>query len=261
MRAHRRCVELFRVAQNSLLRLKLNVFILRSQRSLIDLLALKPPKVCHSQPILLRRLQLVQLVRRGPPRSKRLGNDLCVQPAETVQQIPLLRLVERTQRLALRMDQRELRRKLSKHPHRRRLIVDEDSSLAVRDNLPPQQDIVRLASRFRLPRESQPRPASAQRRIPRQPCPLHGEPHRGDALPPSSSASASIRIDFPAPVSPVNRFKPKPKRSHRMVDHRIVFRAQLQQHRGLRLGRIARIANLIGILSGTSLNIESQHQN
>jgi hypothetical protein len=32
-----------------------------------------------------------------------------------------------------------------------------------------------------------------------------------EAFPPSNSASASIKIDLPAPVSPVSRFNPGPK--------------------------------------------------
>ncbi len=142
MRAHRRGIKLLRVSQHALLCLKLNVLILRGQRSLIDLLALKPPEVSHSQPILLRRLQLLQLVRRGPPGGVRFSNTICTQPAKTIQQTPLLRLIERIQCLPLRMHQRKLRRKLPQNTHRRRLIVDEYSSFAVRDDLAPQQNMV-----------------------------------------------------------------------------------------------------------------------
>src|SRR5580704_7113507 len=144
MRAHRRGEELLCVAEHALLRLKLNVLVLCCQCSLVDLLALKPPQVRHSQPVLFSRLQFGQLVGCGFPCSKCLSDTIHTQSAKTIQQTPLLRLVKRTQRLSLRVHQRELRRKLPQNPYRSWLIVDEHPAFAVCDDLPPQQNMVRL---------------------------------------------------------------------------------------------------------------------
>ena len=112
MRAHRSGEEFFSVSQHALLRLKLNVFVLRRESCLIDLLALKPPEIGHTQPILFGRLQLVQLVRRRSPLGKRLANRIGVQAAEAIQQTALLRLIKGSERLSLRVHQRKFRREL-----------------------------------------------------------------------------------------------------------------------------------------------------
>src|SRR6266851_471735 len=258
MRTHRRGVELLGVTQHALFRIKLNILILRRQSSLIDLLALKSPEVSHPQPILLRRLQLLQLVRRGPPGGKRFSNAICTQPAKTIQQAPLLRLVERPQRLPLRMHQRELKRKLPQHPHRRRLIVDEHPSLPVRNDLAPQQDMVRLrVNSVRLENRSRSRRQfedasynslirsmtnDIRRRLATQ-----QQRQRVDQNGLSRARLTRQQVEAEA------------KRSDRTVDHSIVFRAQLQQHGGLRQRRIARIANLVVLPSGTIPYTEGPH--
>ena len=53
-----------------------------------------------------------------------------------------------------------------------------------------------------------------------------------DAFSPSSNPSASIRIDFPAPVSPVRRFRPSREFDHDIVDHRVIFESKFGQHKG-----------------------------
>src|SRR5271155_1423393 len=100
-----------------------------------------------------------------------------------------------------------MRCNLLKHSHRRRLIIDEDAPLAAAGNLTPQYQRVILRvqpvclqdvfDRPRRPPPSLPNPAATTARS--APVRITSE----EALSPSNSPSASIKIDFPAPVSPV----------------------------------------------------------
>ena len=71
---------------------------------------------------------------------------------------------------------------------------------------------------------------------------------------PSQQQRKRVNQDgFPGSGLTCQKVEAKPERGDRTVDHSVVFRAQLQQHKGLRQRRIARIANLAGISSGTIL--------
>jgi hypothetical protein len=130
------------------------------------------------------------------------------------------------------MYQRQLRRKLPKHPHRRWLIVDEDAPLAVRNDLAPQQNMVRIGvNSIRLEDRGSPR--------------RHLENTAYDSLFRSmtndlrrrfSSQQKGERIDqngFSRARLPRQQVEPKPEGRDRTIDHSIVFRAQFQQHRSL----------------------------
>ncbi len=177
--------------------------------------------------------------------SERLGHRLRSQSAKAIQQTPLLRLIERTQRLSLRMHQRELRCKLPQHSDRRRLIVDEHAPFAVRDDLTPQQNMIRFGVD----------PVCIEHRS-RSRCQLEDATHNRLLLAMTNHVRRSLaaqqqrqRIDqdrLPRPGLSCQQVEAQPERSDRTVDHSIVFRAQLQQHKSLRQRRIARIANLAG---------------
>ncbi len=51
-----------------------------------------------------------------------------------------------------------------------------------------------------------------------------------DDLPPISSASASTRIDLPAPVSPVSKVEPRTEYGDGVIDDGVVFSAKLDEH-------------------------------
>ena len=109
---------------------------------LLDLLALVAPQVHHAQPVLFALEQLVQLGRSLAPACISRGNGLGGKPAKAVEQDALLRLVEAADGLALRVNQRQLRRQLLEHGHRGRLVVHEDASFARGENLAAQDDLV-----------------------------------------------------------------------------------------------------------------------
>ncbi len=75
----------------------------------------------------------------------RQRNRRGVAAGEGVQQRQPRTRVKRQHRLVLRVDDRQVRRKLLQHRHRRRLIVDEDASLAAGRDLAPQNDLRLLA--------------------------------------------------------------------------------------------------------------------
>ena len=129
------------------------------------------------------------------------------------------------------MDQRQLRRQLPQHRHRRRLVVDEHPPLAVRRNLPPQQNVVRerscidpvrLQHRHRARRQLEHAP---QHRL------LRPMPHHiARSLPAQQQRQRVDQDRLPRARLSRQQVQPRPKLGHRLVDHRIVFRPQLQQH-------------------------------
>jgi hypothetical protein len=138
------------------------------------------------------------------------GNGVGGEAGEAVEQDALLGLVEAGEGLGLRVDQGQLRRKLLEHGHGSGLVVDEDAALAGRQNLAAQNDLVAFGvdavffeDIFGAGVDSKTQATTAL-----------SAPWRttsAEALPPISSASASTRIDLPAPVSPVSRLSPGPK--------------------------------------------------
>ncbi len=107
-----------------------------------------------------------------------------------------MRLVKGPQCLALRMNQRQLRGELPKYCYCGRLIIDKDAALPVSKDLASQNNLLAgVGSKT---------PATTAFSAP---CLTTSE----EAFSPIRRARASTRMDFPAPVSPVNRFRPGPK--------------------------------------------------
>ncbi len=132
-----------------------------------------------------------------------------IDAGEGIQQRQTRSRIERQHRFVLRVDHGQVRRKLLQHRNRCRLVVDEDASLAAGGNLAP-QDELRLfgveavgfehrVDGFGVGLED--RGDHVALSVPWRTASL-------EALSPSSKASASIRMDFPAPVSPVKRLRP-----------------------------------------------------
>src|SRR5271170_7485424 len=120
------------------------------------------------------------------------------------------------------MYQRKFRRKLPQDPNCRGLIVDEHSSLAIRADLAPQQDMVRLrVNSIGLEDRS-----GSWRQLEDTPndrliLPMTNDIRRGLA-----AQQQSKRVDqngLPGARLARQQVEPKPKRSDRTVDHSIVF--------------------------------------
>ena len=146
----------------------------------------------------------------------------------------MLRLVERSQRLALRMNQRQFRRQQPKNPNRGCLVVDEDAALAVRRNLPPQQDAIAVSIGIQsiLRKHGQ---RSGRRLEDAAYNGLIGSmPHPiGRSLAPEQQGKCVNQNRLARACFSCQQIQPAAKRRLRAIDHRIVFRPQLQQHRRL----------------------------
>ncbi len=138
---HRCGVKLLGIGQHALLRLQRFIFAGYKMRR-FDLLALVAPQVHHAQAVLLALDHLLQLCRRRAPARIGLAHGLGRKAAKAIQQNPLLRLVEAAQCLALRVNQRQLRRQQLEHGHGCRLVVYKHAALARRENLPAQDNLV-----------------------------------------------------------------------------------------------------------------------
>jgi hypothetical protein len=132
-----------------------------------------------------------------------LGHGIRGDAAETVQKGALLRLVEARCGLVLRVDQSQFRGELAQNGDRGRLVIDEDAALARRENFPAKS--MPFSSRML----SAPGVDSKTQETTALSAPWRTT--SAEALPPISRASASTRMDLPAPVSPVSRLSPGPK--------------------------------------------------
>ena len=209
MRVHGRGIELFRIGQHPALRLERLVFAFLESRAL-DLASSQSSTARLAAISPAHRLRARSSGSRSLSTRQRPGHRLAPDSRGTVEQLPLLRLVESAQSLALGVHQRQFRSELPQNPNRRRLIVHIDPALSVGLDFAPQDDLRALGiDPVRL--EVALRSGSALKDA----ChhgPLRPMPHDiGRGLLPIISAKASTRIDFPAPVSPVSRFRPGPK--------------------------------------------------
>ena len=182
---------------------------LRDWRRSISL-RLIAPQVDHAQAVLLAVSSSSSLACAARQRFERLGDRVGRDAGEAVEQDALLGLVEAGECFSLRVDQRELGRKLPENGDGGGLVVDEDAAFAGGQNFAAQNDFVAFGvdavffeDRFGAGVDSKTQATTAL-----------SAPWRtisAEDLPPMRSASASTRIDLPAPVSPVSRLRPGPK--------------------------------------------------
>ena len=138
------------------------------------------------------------------------GDGVGGDAGEAVEQDALLGLVEAGEGFGLRVDEGQFRRELLEDGDGGGLIVDEDAAFAGGEDFAAQNDFaafgvdaVFFEDGFGAGRGLEDAGDDG----------LFGavaDNFRG-ALPPISSASASTRMDLPAPVSPVSRLRPGPK--------------------------------------------------
>ena len=147
---------------------------------------------------------------RCAPASVGFGDGVCRDAAEAVEEDALLGLVEAREGFSLGVDEGQFGSELLEDGYGGGLVVDEDSALAGGEDFAAKDDFVAVgvdavvfedgfgvgggleyAGNYGL--------VGA----------VADDFHRG--LPPMSSASASTRMDLPAPVSPVSRLRPGPK--------------------------------------------------
>ena len=138
------------------------------------------------------------------------------------------------------MDQPQLRRQLPQHRHRRRLVIYKHPPLAACRNLPPQQNVVRERPRIDPIRiQNRRRPRRRFEDAPQHSL-LRAMPHHVARSLPTQQQRQRIDQDRLARARLTRQqIQPRPKARHRLVDHRIVFRPQLQQHRRSRLTLVA----------------------
>ena len=127
------------------------------------------------------------------------------------------------------MDQRQLRRKLPQHGHRRRLIVHVDAALAAGADLAPQQNLVALGidpvlledlfGTWRGLKDA------AQHGL------LRAEAHHiAGGLAPQQQHQCVDQNRLARTGLAGQQVQPRPKDGDRMVDHSVIFCAELQQH-------------------------------
>jgi hypothetical protein len=176
----------------------------------VDLLVLIAPQIDHAQAVLLALEQVVELFLRVAPAGVGFGDGVRREAAEAVEEDALLGLVEAAEALALGVDQGQLGGKLAENGDGGRLVVDEDAALAGGEDFAAQNDVVAagvdavffqdglgVGRGFKDAGHDGLVGAVAD--------------HSAEDLPPMSRASASTRMDLPAPVSPVSRLRPGPK--------------------------------------------------
>ena len=204
---HGRGIQLFRVSQHALLGFQGFVFSRFELRG-VDFFALIAPEIDHAQAVLFALEQVVEFRLRLAPARMGLGHRVRCKIAEAIEQDALLVLIEAGMGFSLGVHQGQFRRKLAKNSDGSGLIVDEDAPLAVGENFTAENNL----GAFRVDAVVFEDGFSASSGLETQAGTALSAPgaQLGDAFPPISSARASTRIDFPAPVSPVSRFNPGP---------------------------------------------------
>ncbi len=138
------------------------------------------------------------------------GDGVGGDAAEAVEEDALLGLVEAGEGLALGVDQGQFRGELLEDGDGGGLVVDEDAAFAGGEDFAAEDDFVAggvdavfFEDGFGVVVDSKTQATTAL-----------SAPWRttsAEDLPPISRASASTRMDLPAPVSPVSRLRPGPK--------------------------------------------------
>ncbi len=201
-----------------------------AQSRRLNLPGLKAPKISHAQSVLLIAFEGFEPAGALPPRRVRRANLLRRDAREPVEQEALLGSIEAGQGFRLRVNQRQLRGEQFQYRSRGRLIVYKDTALARSSNLPPQQnftlaciDPMRLQNALRLFGGLE--DAGDDRLL----CPVTHDLTRCLA---SEQEGQSVHQDrFARAGLPGQQIQPGPQRGRGVIDNRIIFRSQLQQHK------------------------------
>ncbi len=138
-RIHRRVVDLFRIREDALLVLQPLVFA-RLELRVVDFALLIAPKVEQAKTVLLVMLELLNARPDSLPGVEGVVNTRQVQARERIQQGEPRRPIKGSQRLILRVHGREVWSQLLQHRHGRGLVINEDAAFAASRNFAPQDD-------------------------------------------------------------------------------------------------------------------------
>ncbi len=232
-----RAVNFLGIGQDALLGFELRVFLricARLQMRLFDLAALEGPQVEDPHAVLLVLFEFGDAPANLLPVGERGGYVLQLDSRVSIEQVLPRRGIEVHDGFILCVDHRQVGRNLLQHRHGRRLIVDEDPSLAAGSNLAPQNQRAVL----RIQAIGLEDPFDGTRR---NPVALeHGRNHR-----PFRTRADHIRGRFfsqqqpqrvnqnglPRPSLPGQKIQTSREFDRDIVDDRVIFQSKFGQHK------------------------------